>query len=201
MSNGRNPRARLRIDRNRDAGGFIALPWSVVDSPSYENLSHPARSLLIELARQYVRDNNGQLVASRRFMARRGWRSADTLTRARRELIDAGFIFEMVKGRRPNRATWFALSWFTLDSHRDYDEGAAALFERGAYRKNTLLKPSGGPTGTHIAPSHGQSERGAAPSRGPVRVSAEGSPVPSGGHPLELPSVGDTPSGRLPLLH
>ena len=33
-----------------------------------------------------------------------------------------------------SRASWYALSWFALDAHRDYDEGASALFKRGAYR-------------------------------------------------------------------
>jgi hypothetical protein len=62
MANGRN-NGRKR-DTSRDPGGFIALPWSVLDCPAYARLSHPARSLLVEFARQIGNDNNGRLLAS-----------------------------------------------------------------------------------------------------------------------------------------
>jgi len=54
-----------KVDTSRDPGGFIALPWSVLDCPAWQGLGYPARSLLIELARQYVKSNNGQLLTSR----------------------------------------------------------------------------------------------------------------------------------------
>ena len=60
MANGRN--RGQKGDSGRDAGGFVALPWSVLDCPAYARLSHPARALLFELARQFVRDNNGRLL-------------------------------------------------------------------------------------------------------------------------------------------
>ena len=84
---------RTKGDSGRDAGGFVALPWSVLDSPAYARLSHPARALLLELARQFVRDNNGKLLLSAAYLAKRGWKSADVITRAKRELLAAGFIF------------------------------------------------------------------------------------------------------------
>ena len=58
MANGRN-KAR-KGDSGRDSGGFIALPWSVLDCPAYARLSMHARALLLEVARQFVRDNNGR---------------------------------------------------------------------------------------------------------------------------------------------
>jgi hypothetical protein len=36
------------------------LPWAVLDCPAYARLSHPARDLLMEIARQFVKDNNGR---------------------------------------------------------------------------------------------------------------------------------------------
>lgn len=60
---------------SRDAGGFVAMPWAVLDSPAYQALSHPGKALLMEFARQYVRDNNGRLLASGRYLAARGWTS------------------------------------------------------------------------------------------------------------------------------
>lgn len=122
----------------------MALPWSVLDCPAWAALSHPARSLLLELARQYVRDTNGRLLLSDAYLSERGWKSHDVITRAVRELIAAGFVHQTVQGRRPNRASWYAVTWYVLDRHPDYDAGAAASFERGAYRKNASLAPSGG---------------------------------------------------------
>jgi hypothetical protein len=173
MSNGRNPRGRGKADPNRDGGGFVALPWAVIDSPAFLALSHPAKALLLEFARQYVRDNNGRLLASMRHLKKRGWRSADVVTRAKRELLDAGLVHETVKGRRPNRASWYAITWYSLDPHRDYDEGAAALFKQGAYRldrtpQNVSLCPRAGVRAPVIAPPSGIVAPGDAPPAGAV---------------------------------
>jgi len=141
VANGRNK--GLRGYSGRDAGGFVALPWSVLDSPAYLALSHPARSLLLEVARQYVRDNNGRLLASRAYLAKRGWNSASVIDRAKRELLAAGFIQETVMGHRPNKASWYAVTWQTLDHHPGFDAGAVEGFRRGAYRENAPLKKRG----------------------------------------------------------
>ncbi len=113
MANGRNKTGK--VDTGRDSGGFVALPWSVMDCPAYARLSHPAKALLLEVARQWVRDNNGRLLASGAYLAKRGWKSADVITRAKRELIAAGFLFETVMGHRPNKASWYAVTWRALD--------------------------------------------------------------------------------------
>jgi hypothetical protein len=78
-----------------------------------------------------------------------------------------------VKGRRPNRASWYAVSWFALDSHRDYDEGAAALFKRGAYRldrtpQNASLNPRRGVSTPGIDPARGIIVGAVAPQAGAV---------------------------------
>ena len=57
MANGRNKASKG--DSGRDAGGFVALPWLVLDSRAYSRLFMHARALLLEVARQFVRDNNG----------------------------------------------------------------------------------------------------------------------------------------------
>ena len=49
MANARN--RGQKADTGRDAGGFVALPWSVMDCAAYARLSHPAKALLFELAR------------------------------------------------------------------------------------------------------------------------------------------------------
>lgn len=206
----RNPRRR---DSGRDAGGFIALPWSVLDSPAYQALSMHARALLLEIARQYVRDNNGRLLASRAYMAERGWKSADMLTKAKRELLGAGLIFETVKGHRPHKASWYAVTWHPLDVHPGFDYGAASAFKRSAYLsgapvampkpkptrdelyrkwdkpKNASLIPPHGTEGPPIGPTHGTENPPPVPPHGPISPISTHLSVPPRGHHLDMPST------------
>lgn len=118
----------------RDGGGFVALPWSVLDSPAYLNLSSHAKALLMEFARQLRGDNNGALLCSRAYLATRGWKSNDMMTKCRDELVDAGLIHQTVMGCRPNRASWYAVTWIGLDKLIGLDPDLARAFVRGAYR-------------------------------------------------------------------
>lgn len=128
-----------KFSGGRISGGFLAFPWSVLDSTAWYDLSHVARSLLVDMARQYRGTNNGQLLLSRAHLSKRGWNSSDTITRAKRELLASGLIFETVKGHNPNKASWYALSWRDLDRHPGYDDGAFEAFKRGAYRVGPVL--------------------------------------------------------------
>ena len=187
--------SRSKRDAGRDSGGFVALPWSVLDCTAYACLSHPARGLLFEFARQFVRDNNGRLLASSAYLAKRGWTSVDVITRAKRELLEAGFIFETVKGQRPNKASWYAVTWRALDKCASYDPSTAGAFERGAYLKSTPLKikaltPPDGVGSDQIAPPHGVRARAATPPHGAIRAVLEHLSTPSDGDHLEKPSAG-----------
>lgn len=197
MANGRNK--NNKGDSGRIAGGFVAMPWAVLDCPAYARLSHPARSLLTEIARQYVRDNNGRLLASAAYLVKRGWRSSDVIVRSKRELIEAGFIHETVKGHRPNKASWYAVTWQRLDQIPGYDIGAAHCFERGAFQKNQPLKkmltPSHGVERASIAPSRGVERTPPTPSHGAIKALLPHSPTPSHGNHLEIPSAGSQSTG------
>ena len=191
MANARN--RGQKGDTGRDAGGFVALPWSVMDCAAYARLSHPAKALLFELARQFVRDNNGRMLLSRVYMATRGWKSADVIDRAKRELLAAGFIFETVKGHRPNRASWYAVTWRTLDKLPGYDTGAALTFERGAYQKSPPLKksliPPHGTGKPLIVPPHGIETLRTVPPHGTISPVLPLRSIPPHGHHLEMPST------------
>lgn len=203
MANARN--IGRKGDAGRDSGAFMALPCAVMDCPAYRRLSYAARSLLMEIFRQFVKDNNGRLLASRAYLAGRGWNSADVINRAKRELLEAGFIHETVKGHRPNKASWYAVTWRILDPHHGYDPGAAATFVRGAYRgaslpeplkKNAALSPAGGTGKAAIGPSPGAGRGAAVPSPGPVEPVSAALSVPSPGHHLEMPSEGERAGGE-----
>lgn len=192
MANGRagsRKQSKHQID-----GPFTPLLWRVLDSHAYADLSYPARALLLEIARQYVRDNNGRLLCSMNHLRRRGWRSADVVTRAKRDLLDHGFIFETVKGRLPNRAAWYALTWRPLDRHPDFDPGATGGFVRDAYlswmpNQNSASVPVPGTRSRSIEPSPGTSARSPVPSGGAVRPLLGKLPIPAAGNHLEKPSV------------
>lgn len=185
--------SRKRTDTSRDAGGFAAIPWQVLDSASYIGLSHPAKALLMELARQYKRDNNGRLLLSRAYLAARGWKSADVIHRATAELMAAGFLHQTVQGHRPNKASWFAVTWLSIDRLPGYDQGALETFERGAYRKNTPLKitplsPGDGLVRGSIGPGDGLGSPCAGPGDGPIKGHINTSQCPGDGHHLDKPS-------------
>lgn len=213
MANGRSV-GRAKRDTGRDPGGFVALPVSVLDCPSYAALSHPARALLLEVARQFHGDDNGRMLLSRAYLAGRGWKSADVIQRAKQQLLEGGFIFETVMGHCPNKASWYAMTWRKLDKIAGFDSGAQKAFEQGAYRRDVPLlnvkklrgyqasndiRPSA--VGTSLVPPHGTESPQIAPSPGtesPPPVPSDGAmqgafgppPVPSDGHPLEEPSAG-----------
>lgn len=201
---------------SRDAGGFVALPWAVLDSAAYQRLSHPARTLLLEIARQYVRDNNGGLLCSMDYLRLRGWKSADVVQRAKDSLIEAGFIFETVKGARPNRASWYAVTWAALDRLGGFDPGAIEAFRRSAYRdgealsvkptrqelydkwnKNASLIPSPGIDKPPIVPSPGIESTPVVPSPGTIEAKVRPLSIPSHGNHLEKPSIGAVQSASV----
>ena len=95
-------------------GGFVALANAYLRTPEFAALSGKAVKLLLELAMQYNRSNNGDLALTRSVLAPRGWRSMDSLQKARDELINAGWIMVTRQGGR-NIPTLYALTWEPID--------------------------------------------------------------------------------------
>ena len=205
MANGRN--SRIRVDASRDSGGFVALPWSVLDCPAYATLSYVARALLLEVARQIGEGNNGRLLLTTDKLRKRGWFSVSVAHKAKQELLDAKFIFEMAKGQRPNRASWYAVGWRRLDRMPGFDPGAEELFERGAYmttqpkpkkpkpgcqnpKKNSRLIPCAGTQIPTIAPVAGTQGSDSVPAHGSIRAAFDARSIPAAGNHLEMPSPG-----------
>lgn len=131
--------ARNRFKGNRIGGPFLALPRDVIDHPAFIALSPYAKALLIDLGAQYRGDNNGDLCCAWKLMKPRGWRSEGTLHKAKHELLDAEFIFEARKGRRPNLCGLYALTWITFDASPKHDCGPGA-FLKFAYRRRDPIK-------------------------------------------------------------
>jgi hypothetical protein len=151
----------------------------------------------MEFARQYVRDNNGRLLASGRYLSTRGWKSAGVIQRAKKELIDACFIYETVKGHRPNKASWYAITWQDIDRHPRFDAGAFEGWRdaRSGYAKssslkvkNTRLMPLKGVGNALIAPINGIVPPLPTPLSGTINASFEYSSTPLEGNHLDIPS-------------
>ncbi len=118
----------------RDKGAFVSLPMSVLNSRAYIEASAHARMLLFDLFAQYRGDNNGDLCAAWKLMKPRGWKSEDTLAKAKKELISLGLIVETRKGARPNKASLYAVTWCDLDPCGGKLDISPRGFPRGAYR-------------------------------------------------------------------
>lgn len=112
----------------RSGGRFIQIPVAVLESEAYRGLKSPAVKLLLDLNAQYKGDNNGDLCAAWTIMRSRGWRSEDTLNRAKKSLLASGILFETRKGARPNKASLYALTYYRLDECRGKLEVTLASF-------------------------------------------------------------------------
>lgn len=98
----------------REPGGFAALPHCLLESQVYIGLSAHAVKLLNDLLAQFKGFNNGDLCLAWTLMEKRGWKSRDTLNKARQELLDCELILVSRHGDR-KRATLYALTFFAID--------------------------------------------------------------------------------------
>lgn len=96
----------------REPGGFAALPHCLLASQVYIGLSAHAVKLLNDLMAQFKGFNNGDLCLAWSIMEKRGWKSRDTLNKARQELLDCELILVSRYGdpKRPNLYPWLFLS-------------------------------------------------------------------------------------------
>lgn len=118
----------------RDTGGFVAIPLAVLEGRAFREASAYAKALLMDMAAQLRGDNNGDLSCTWKLMRERGWKSQETLHKAKQELLDRGLIFETRKGCRPNKASLYAVTWQALDHCGGKLDITAAAFPRGAYK-------------------------------------------------------------------
>lgn len=94
---------------------FLQVPHYILQSEEFGRLSSWGVKLLIELAGLFRGHNNGNLSAAFSVLRKRGWRSAGTLSKALRELQEAGWIVCTRHGGK-NRCSLFALTWWPIDA-------------------------------------------------------------------------------------
>lgn len=105
---------RVRLTGRRESGSFSAWPHACHDHPNFWRLTLPARALLFEFVGQLRRANNGDLSCAFALLKPRGWRSRDTIERARKELEDIGWIIRSRQGGR-NAPNLYALTFLSIE--------------------------------------------------------------------------------------
>jgi hypothetical protein len=103
---------------SKGAQNFAGIPRKVMRHPDYHMLSGNAAKLLFDLAFQYRGSNNGDLTTAFHVLKKRGWKSRQTIDRAKRQLLDNDFIIETRLGRFTNpggRCALYALTWESID--------------------------------------------------------------------------------------
>lgn len=107
-------RSRLKAKGRRDSWTFAKLPHHILESREYAVLSGSAVKLLIDLLGQFRGQNNGDFTIAWSVLRQRGWRSRDTLYRARTELLDGGWIIQTRQGGK-HRCSLYAITWLPID--------------------------------------------------------------------------------------
>lgn len=139
----------------RESGGFTPLPYVVLRSAGFARLGPHAVKLLMDFLAQYKGDNNGDLCAAWTLMKERGWRSRDTLNKARRTLLDGDWIVTTRQGGR-HRPTLYAVTFYAIDecggkldvrsSHSPpstWRRHEPLPVLRGAFKNNSLTRGAG----------------------------------------------------------
>ncbi len=103
------------------SGGYVSIPWRVMDSPAYQGLSATAKALLLELARQHSGANNGRLHLAHSWLSRRGWPSKSIVDKCRDELLARGLIVQTKQGGLFIGPTWYALTWHVISNYVGLD--------------------------------------------------------------------------------
>ncbi|MEY4593018.1 MAG: hypothetical protein RIR18_1913 [Pseudomonadota bacterium] len=98
---------------------YAAIEHRVIDSEAYANLTFSARSLLVLIARQLSKDNNGHLQATFSYLHRFGFDSERTLARGIAELIAHGMIYRTRSGGYQQGPSKYAVTWLPITSNRE----------------------------------------------------------------------------------
>lgn len=132
-----------RTKQKSSMPSFVGFPHVLLHHPNFLSLSGNAVKLLTMIAAQYKGTNNGDFQAGWKYAQLRGWKSQDTLHRAKTELLEKGFIAETRKGSFPKTCSLYGITWRPLDPHPKFDIGPAG-FPVGAWNRAYLISVKSG---------------------------------------------------------
>ncbi|MBI4290333.1 MAG: hypothetical protein HY661_02495 [Betaproteobacteria bacterium] len=116
--NGRNPGQREK-PKYSTRHLYAAIEHRVIDSPAFADLIFSAVVLLLLIARQLTRDNNGHLQASFQFCRKHGFGSEHTLRAAIAELISHGFLYRTRSHGANGAWARYAVTWLPIKKRDD----------------------------------------------------------------------------------
>jgi len=90
------------------------LPHALTCSDNFNTLSPRAMKLLIQTIARYRGKNNGDFDFSLKTMKKIGWNSNDQITKAKKELMDKGWIVLTRQGGR-NQCNLYAITIWAID--------------------------------------------------------------------------------------
>lgn len=93
---------------------YAAIEHRVIDSPAFADLGFAAKTLLLLLARQLTKDNNGHLQATYGYCRRYGYGSEHTLKKAIADLIGHGFVYRTRSWGANQAWARYALTWLPI---------------------------------------------------------------------------------------
>lgn len=128
------PRSRKKHKGRRESGTFTLIPHAVQDSANFRSCSGSAIKLLMDLARQFNGNNNGDLCAAMRVLRPRGWTRDETVGHALRELRHYGLI-QLTRQGGLHQPSLFALAWLAIDECDGKLECAATRVPSGEWKQ------------------------------------------------------------------
>lgn len=145
-------RKRAKATGKGKGHSFLRLPHYLLQSPEWANLGVYAKALLLDLASQYRGQNNGDLCMAMSVLRPRGWRSADTLHKAKGELLAASWIVCTRQGGK-HVPSLYAITWEPIDACGGRHDWPVERVASNAWRREACSATrSNSPS---IAPPHG----------------------------------------------
>lgn len=124
-----------QIFKHRKKKKLVVLPRMLINTEKFYALNGNSVKLLIFMVYFYNQKNNGLLTAEKSKMRLLGWTSSDTLSNAKKELVRKEFLYVTRQGGLSNDATWYALTWRSLDESAGYDAAIVNTFKIGIWKK------------------------------------------------------------------
>lgn len=106
---------RAKLTGKGGAASFISMPHYVLNSDEFAALTGNELRMLMELARQYKGNNNGDLTAMREQLVARGWKSHQTIDAQLAKLERKGWIVKTRQGGKRIGCTLYAVTIWPVD--------------------------------------------------------------------------------------
>lgn len=130
--------SRQKVKGRKETGTFLRVPSAVLMSPNFCSLSTKAKALLLDMGACFNGFNNGDLAATYAMMKARGWKSKDTLSRALKELLDAGMI-ELTRQGGLHGPSLYAFTWLPIEYCKGKLDVAATRVASGNWRRPSAI--------------------------------------------------------------